>query len=314
MILVVSHPGDPHALEVLGALKRRRHAAVMVDTSDFPKRSFLKERFGRDGATFELTVGASRVDLSRCGAGWWRRPQPYTLHDGIDQSVASFTYTECNEAISGMWASLDIAWVNPPLLDDQAHHKPYQLALAVELGLPVPETLITNDPHEARDFAERLGLSNTVYKTFIATEDHWRETRVLQSGELEMLDRVRLAPVIFQQFVPAEADLRITVIGENMFCAAIKPAPRGYQIDYRMDLEGASFEPAELPVEVEKGLAALMQRLGLVYGAIDMRRTHEGEHVFLEVNPAGEWLFVEERTGQPMTEAMAGLLAEMDRR
>jgi len=75
--------------------------------------------------------------------------------------------------------------------------------------------------------------------------------------------------VIFQEFVPAIADLRITVVVEEMFCAAITAAPDGYQIDYRMDMEGARFEPVKVPVEVEKDLSALMQRLGLVYGAID---------------------------------------------
>ena len=286
----------------------------MVDTADFPARCSLVERFGESGAHFELTVGRRPVNLAKCRAGWWRRPQPYTLHDGIAQDAASFTYTECNEAITGMWAALDIAWVNQPELDELAHHKPYQLAVAAEVGLPIPETLITNDPHAARDFIDRFGLQQTIYKTFVATEENWRETRVMRRDELEMLDRVRLAPVIFQEFVPAAKDLRVTVVGEEMFCAAISAPPDGYQIDYRMDLEGASFEPADLPVEVEKGISALMQRLGLVYGAIDLRRTPEGKHVFLEVNPAGEWLFVEERTGQPITESMAKLLIRMDTR
>ncbi|MBW3654270.1 MAG: hypothetical protein KY433_11980 [Actinobacteria bacterium] len=153
-----------------------------------------------------------------------------------------------------------------------------------------------------------------MYKTFLATEEHWRETRVLRDHELELLDSVRLAPVIFQELVPAVADVRVTVVGDRMFATAITPARGGYEVDYRMDLAGADFRPTELPVETEKGIHALMQRLGLVYGAVDLRRTPEGDHVFLEVNPAGEWRFVEERTGQPVTEAMAGLLMELDRR
>ena len=60
---------------------------------------------------------------------------------------------------------------------------------------------------------------------------------------------------------------------------------------------------------VEERLRALQRRLGLVYGAIDMRRTAEGEHVFLEVNPAGQWLFVEERCGLPISQSVAGFLA-----
>ena len=54
-----------------------------------------------------------------------------------------------------------------------------------------------------------------------------------------------------------------------------------------------------------------MAAFGLVYGAIDMRLTAEGEYVFLEVNPAGQWLFIEERTGQPITAAVADCLAAL---
>jgi glutathione synthase/RimK-type ligase-like ATP-grasp enzyme len=182
------------------------------------------------------------------------------------------------------------------------------------VGLPIPRTLITNDAAAARRFSEELGLERTVYKTFLATERHWRETRILHQDELDLLDRVALAPVIFQEYVPAVADIRVTVFGDELFATAITPAPGGYDVDYRMDLPGAGFTPTDLPDETIGGIRSLMRRLGLVYGAIDLRRTAEGEHVFLEVNPAGEWRFVEDRTGQPMTEAMAGLLAGLDRR
>jgi glutathione synthase/RimK-type ligase-like ATP-grasp enzyme len=80
-----------------------------------------------------------------------------------------------------------------------------------------------------------------------------------------------------------------------------------------MDMAGATFRPTALPDATKKKIAQLMKRLGLVYGAIDLRRTPEGAYVFLEVNPAGEWRFVEERTGQPMTDAFAEMLVEFAR-
>lgn len=99
-------------------------------------------------------------------------------------------------------------------------------------------------------------------------------------------------PVILQEYVEADADIRVTIMGPHLFAAAIRPAPGGYEVDYRMDMAGASFEATSLPVEMERLLRDLMRRLGLVYGAIDLRRTPEGTYVFLEVNPAGEWRFV----------------------
>src|SRR5438876_11084737 len=131
---------------------------------------------------------------------------------------------------------------------------------------------------------------------------------------MAILDTVRLAPVIFQEYVPAVADIRVTVIGAKMFATAIIAAAGSYDIDYRMDLGGARFEPIDLPAKTQEGIHALMRRLGLLYGAVDLRQTADGRYVFLEVNPAGEWRFVEERTGQPITDAVAELLEELDRR
>jgi glutathione synthase/RimK-type ligase-like ATP-grasp enzyme len=314
LILVVSHAADDHACGVLQALLEHGYPAVLVDTARYPSNAALSQRFGEGGAKYELTIDGQAVDLSACRVGWWRRPQPFTLHPGLAPDAAAFTYTECHEAIAGLWAALDVTWVNQPERDEIAHHKPFQLAVATEVGFPIPRTLITNDPAEARDFANNVGLDRTVYKTFLATEECWRETRVLRDEEMAILDQVRYAPVIFQEFVPAIADIRATVIGDRIFAAAISQPSGAYDVDYRMGMETATFEATSLPPETENRIHALMRRLGLVYGAIDLRRTKAGEHIFLEVNPAGEWRFVEERTHQPITDAMARLLMELDQR
>jgi glutathione synthase/RimK-type ligase-like ATP-grasp enzyme len=313
VILVLSHAGDDHASEVLAALERGGHSAALIDTAQFPSRAALAIHYDRGAPRCTFSIGGRDLDLTGARVAWWRRPQPFTLEPGIAPDAAAFSYSECHEAIAGLWATLDVAWVNPPERDDVAQHKPYQLAVAGDVGLAVPRTLITNDPDAARRFIAELGPERTIYKTFLASERCWRETRLLRAEELALIDQVRLAPVIFQEYVPASADIRVTVVGKTMFAAAINPAAGGYAIDYRMDMAGASFVPTELPAATRKGIRALMKRLGLVYGAIDLRRTPDGD-VFLEINPAGEWRFVEERTGQPITAAMASLLAELDAR
>jgi glutathione synthase/RimK-type ligase-like ATP-grasp enzyme len=202
---------------------------------------------------------------------------------------------------------VDARWMNPPARDDVAGRKLLQLRLAREVGLAIPRTLVTSDPDEARRFLDRPGA--TVFKTFSCTHEVWRETRLVGPAEREALDSVRLAPVIFQEYVAADADLRVTVVGERVFAAAIHSAETDYPVDFRMSLGQARVEAVELPGDVEARLLELMRRLGICYGAFDLRRTPAGEHVFLEVNTAGEFLFVEERTGQPIAEAVAGWLA-----
>jgi glutathione synthase/RimK-type ligase-like ATP-grasp enzyme len=312
VILVLSHSADDHAVGVLDALDRAGHPAVLMDTSQFPVRASLTQRFEGGCCTYQFAPDGDQIDLAACRVGWWRRPQPFSLHPGISPDVVSFTYSECNEAMTGLWAALDLIWVNPPQLDEVAHHKPYQLAAATAVGLPIPRTLITNSPDEAHKLITELGPEHTVYKTFLASEQCWRETRIVRPGEVEMLDFLRLAPAIFQEYIPAVADIRATVVGSKIFSAAIYAAKGGYHLDYRMDMRGATFEPTHLSPETEQAVFALMKRLGLVFGAVDLRRTRNRGDIFLEINPAGEWRFIEERTGQPITRAVAELLAGLD--
>jgi len=122
---------------------------------------------------------------------------------------------------------------------------------------------------------------------------------------------VRYAPVIFQEYIEG-VDLRITVIGEKVFAAEIDARKTSYPVDMRMVIGETSIRPVELPPGILKSLLELQRRLGLDYGAIDMRRTPAGEYFFFEVNPAGQWLFVEQKTGLEISQAVTDFLSTFD--
>jgi glutathione synthase/RimK-type ligase-like ATP-grasp enzyme len=87
----------------------------------------------------------------------------------------------------------------------------------------------------------------------------------------------------------------------------------GYEHDFRLHTAQSAITPVDLPDAVITALLSLMHRLGLWYGPIDLRRAPDGDYVFLEINPAGQWLFVEYATGQPICQELATLLARLDR-
>ncbi len=121
-------------------------------------------------------------------------------------------------------------------------------------------------------------------------------------------EAIRLTPVIFQRFVEAVADVRITVIGDEVLAGATDMRGAEYPLDFRFS-RNLKWEAHALPPAVEDSLRVLMRRLGLEYGAIDMRLTPEGQYVFLEINPAGQFLWIELETGQKIAEALAAHLA-----
>ena len=123
-----------------------------------------------------------------------------------------------------------------------------------------------------------------------------------------MLDNLRLAPVIFQAVVPGTRDVRVTVVGDKIFATEFD-IERLDGFDYRMRLGEIPCRPHELPAELETRVRGFMSRLALEYGGIDFRLTRDQEYVFFEINTAGEFMYVEDRTGEPIAEAMAAHLA-----
>lgn len=312
MILVVSYEGEAHTDAVLRHLTDAGQDIVRLDMADFPSPATFSAEWSDAGpARFLVDTAAGPVDLARAEAVWWRRVQPFTVDPAITSvERRHFAASETGQAVYGMLDSLDCAWVNPRQADAAAHHKPLQWTVARALGLRVPRTLVTTQPDAARAFVQALGLGRVVFKAFLASIEEWRETRLVEAEDLQRLDLLRYAPVIFQEYIPG-VDLRITVVGRQVFAAEIDARRSSYPVDMRMVIGEGKVQAVDLPAALQDKLLALQQRLGLVYGAIDMRRSDDGEYHFLEVNPAGQWLFVEERTGLPISQAHAALLADM---
>jgi glutathione synthase/RimK-type ligase-like ATP-grasp enzyme len=174
-----------------------------------------------------------------------------------------------------------------------------QLAEARAAGLEIPRTLSSNDPARIRAFLADLG-GPAIYKAFYPAQwEHGNELAVLLTSEVtaEQLppDAVlRLTPGIYQPKLAKRHELRVTVMGERVVTARLlSQSHAATQVDWRARSVDLAVEPDVLPPDVERNLLALMRRLGLVFGCVDLVVTPEGRHVFLEVNPMGQFLWIE---------------------
>jgi glutathione synthase/RimK-type ligase-like ATP-grasp enzyme len=314
-VLIIAQPADEHAIAVKAHLERSGNEVEVLDTSLFPEVARLSMRYSccSDNRTLRLEVQGRTLELQRFGSVWWRRPQPTRLSEQmVRQSHRLFAANEAFEALTGLWQTMDARWINDPICDLVAQRKAYQLKVAQQVGLRIPATLMTNDPHEARKFVDSRGYRDVAYKSFSSTEEEWRETRILKEEELNLLDHVQHAPVIFQHYVEARYDLRITAVADQLFPAAIHSQQTSYKVDSRIDINAAKIEPVDIPDEIEDKLLALTRRLGLTFGAIDMRLTPGGNYIFFEINPAGQFMYIEAATGLPIASAMAAELNRFD--
>ncbi len=267
-------------------------------------------------------AGEELVALNEVRSIWYRRPNPPRAPMEISETDRQFVENEGHRFLRSLWLVTEeqrILWVNHPrALQEIESNKPRQSQLAAMVGLRIPETVITNNAGVVRDFHERWG-GEVVIKTFGGIP-----FRAADGGDMfvyttrlsrAMLDRfgeeVKYAPVMLQNYIPKALELRITAVGEQLFAGAIysQDSPRTKDDWRRYDFGRVKHEPYNLPTEIQEKLLAFMKEVHLAFGAIDMILTPEGEYVFLEVNPSGQWGWIEHLTGMPISRAIAGLLA-----
>ena len=309
MVLVVSAAHDAHLPPMLAELDRLGARVAVLDLASLPAAASVSIA-GGEGLGFGATVRtpAGRLRFGDVTAVWWRRPRPYQLPPELAPAHAAFAFTQLHAAMAGLWSSLDARWVNEPWADHRADQKVGQLAAAQAAGLLVPPTLVTTSPEDARDFLARHGEAPFIRKPLRAIAAFGGGTRRLAPADLERLEALRFGPAILQRYVPG-VDLRVTVVGDDLSAAEIDATASSCPHDFRPVLGECPVAATTLPPGVAEGILRTVRALDLTYAAVDLRRDADGRHHFLEANPAGQWLFVEERTGQPITAALAAVLA-----
>jgi len=318
-ILIVTYSRDNESVDlVTRALERRGERAYRLDTDLYPTeiRLSLPEEEGAGLGRIDGPRGP--LDLSEVTAIWYRRSSIGAgIPTDLDPQLRRPSVEESRRMIFGMMAAQEVFTVDRLEVIRRAEHKPLQLRLARRLGLDVPRTLSTNDPEAVRAFARRApgGIITKMMASFAVYEDGVENvvfTNPVSDADLADLEGLDLCPMTFQERIDKALELRVTVVGQQVFAASIdsQASPRARH-DWRRDgaAMAADWRRYELPAEVAANTLALMDSLGLTYGACDFIVTPDGRHVFLEVNPTGEFMWLVRHAGLPIDEAIAGVLA-----
>ncbi len=294
-VLVISSPQDLSADSVVRKLRDRGVPFVRFDLGDFPAAVSLHAATG-DGWGGWLATSHHRVDLADVTAVYYRRPSLFRLSPTMSEAERDWATWEAREGFGGVLMALPCRWVNHPHRNAVAGNKPIQLAAAIRAGLAIPETIVTNDPHEARLFA----TSPTVYKAMGGSPEV-AGFAIYTDAVSGSIVGVAATAHMFQRQVAKTHDIRLTIAGPAMLAARITSP----LLDWREDYDVAKFETTEVPKDVSAGIARLMTDLDLRYAAIDFVVDPDGQWLLVDVNPNGQWGFVENYTGLPIADAIA---------
>lgn len=259
-----------------------------------------------------LSTRDQKFDLSSVSGVWFRRPEtPNPSWNGMHRSELEFAKAQWRAIFLGLRSIGSASWINDPFRNLEAESKLLQIRAAKEVGLPMPETLVTNSREEALSFLRTLhgeAVIKALHAPLVEREDALPQFIFTEKATLEMLRSAferEPIPFILQRYITPKTDLRVTVVDDRIFTAAIvdsRPA-----LDWRRLSPPARFAPAELPGAVGDWCRDLVRRLQLRFGAIDLIES-EGEYFFLEINPNGEWGWLQKTCELPIAEALADAL------
>jgi ATP-grasp ribosomal peptide maturase len=312
VVLVVTGTDDVTADAVIAELNRRGRCEVArVNPGDFPRGVMMSASLDPGSGRWvgPTTTPSRQFDLTDVTSVYWRRPTPSTFPD-LDDEAAEFAKVQAREGFGGVLSSLPNArYVNHPHRNWAAEYKPSQLSVAAELGFTVPPTLITADPAAALSFAKKH--SPIIYKPLRVTSimrDGRPQAIWTQRVELDELDNsIAGTAHLFQgEVVGKVADLRVTVVGDQVFCVRIDSSVS--RLDWRSDYDTLSHEAVDPPPRIIEPMQHYLRRFGLKFGCFDFALDTDGVPYFLECNPNGQWAWMEPPTGLPMTAAFADAL------
>jgi glutathione synthase/RimK-type ligase-like ATP-grasp enzyme len=302
VILIITNRQDYTADYLILGLRELGVDFVRFNTEEFPEQVGLTLSFSNSGSSGSLDFRGRQIDTREVTSVWYRRPvSSVPSHKIRDEAARQFAVQESNTALQGLWRTLDSFWVSHPDNIRYAESKIHQLAIAGKCGFLVPATLITTSPKAAFNFYEEFS-SELVYKPL----EHSKITRgdrisLIYTNRLDekladRFDSVAAAPTLLQQHIKKKVEIRVTVVGRQAMAAEIHSQVHPESIDdwRRIDPRKMTHAPHLLPAGIEKSCIELVSRLGLQFGAIDLIITPDDEYFFLEINPNGQWAWIQQ--------------------
>jgi len=317
-VLIITHTKDEECTPlVVDALARKGATAICCNTDRFPSQERLILGYGDGVGRQELVTDQGRYDLDDLDAIYVRR---FRVAEGLPRDIPADlrgpSVDEARRTVYGLLFGSGAFLLDPFENVQHAENKVLQLALAREVGLETPPTLVSNDADRVRQFADRhpgdlITKMQSSFRVFREGVEHVVFTNVLEEGVLGDMDGLALCPMMFQSKIEKKRELRITIVGRQVIAAAIDSQASERAVDdWRRDGVGLvdRWQPYTLPDEIAARVDRLMDRLQLNYGAMDMILTPDDRHVFIEVNPVGEWFWLDRHCGFQIADALADVL------
>lgn len=319
MILAIGNSGvyevDAFRL-VFESLEKRGQKAILFKQDKCLEGEFLVFEIINGMVEYKIVVDGEIYSINDFSAIWYMKPHlPFKLLRFEPAEYRSFINNQFRSMRVALWSLFkEKKWLDDPWAIERAENKIVQLHVATKVAFRVPETIVTSDPDRVRNFYHKHD-ENIIVKLLSGSPmvDKVLYTNKVKESDLKRIDALKTSPSIFQECIDKDYELRITVVGNKIFAAKIySQEDTDTTLDWRRKPKLNDFnvkmEPVVLPTSIEAKIYAYMKAIDLRFGCIDMIVDKNGDYIFLEINPNGQWYFIQLQTEQKISEAIADLL------
>lgn len=314
-ILLITNKGDITTDFVIKQLTEVNANFYRLNTEDLLSKISLSFNFHKNEFLLHDTELNIEIDLLKIKSVYYRRPMmPNIMQNNLTKGEENFINGEIANSLEGLYKILKNSfWISPVYAIRQAESKIHQLQIAKELGFEIPPSVITSKKNVAEEFMNEFQVVIKPIKTgFIEDEGKEKIIFTTRFNDNNQLERVKICPTYFQKFIDKTADVRVTVIGNKVFPALILSQEYNEtKVDWRKaERLKLKYEKIELPKSLNILCIELTKKLGLNFGAIDFVKDATGNFIFLEINPNGQWAWIEKQLNYNISHEICQLLLD----
>lgn len=295
--LFISNEFDVSTEYLINKFKSHEIEFLRINSEDINRYDFdFNPKYGAI-----IHINDVSYDLSKVISVYFRRT-PSTFNTTDNSLDKPYLINERRHFFEGMYNSINAKWINPIFQTYAGERKLMQLSLAIKLGFEIPETIVTNKLKEAQNFIANHkrciikpishGLQqrgNDFYSIYTSQIDNEKLSSLNLSTIFD-------TPIFIQKRIDNNKDIRVTLVGKDIFSVEIEKKDKS-EVDWRKPEIDKIYKVHKLPEVLKKKLLEMNSNLGLIYSAIDLILTPSMDYVFLEVNPVGEWGWLEKELG-----------------
>lgn len=302
MILIITHKQDYTADFVINKLNEQNISYFRLNCEDFSTYDFKIDN------ELNFTING----ISDFNSVWFRRTKlPDYTNYSINQQ--EFLLNEFDSFLKNIFSIIKTKkWLSIPKNVYNAENKLLQLKEAKSIGFELPNTLITTTKRKITQFYSENN-DKIIIKPFwnskiqIDGKTKLLFTNLVSKSDIENIESIEITPVIFQEYIDKKKEFRVTIVDKEIFVASVdSQSCTKTKIDWRRD--NLTFIKDGLPIDVENKCFELVNNLGLKFGAIDLIQDKNDNFIFLEINPNGQWVWIETDTNLQISKSIINYL------